>query len=92
MTPSELCSQSIRALEASATRLLSTVTQPSMREQVRLATRDLTEARLLMAEPEIDWSRCRLTIVQTTIELARARLSAVSEALAKYGPDAALFG
>ena len=92
MAPSELYGQSIRDLEAIANRLISTVTQDSMKEQISLATRDLMEARVLMKQPGIDWSRSRLTIVQSTLELARARLHGVSDAVAKYGPDARLFG
>lgn len=92
MTPSEVCGRSIRDLEAIATQLMSAVTQNPMKEQVGLATRDLMEARQLMQQPEIEWSRARLMIVQTTIELARTRLHGVSHALAKYGPDAELFG
>ena len=92
MAPSELYNQSIRDLEAIATRLMSTATQDPMKEQISLATRDLMEARMLMKQPEIDWSRSRLTIVQSTLDLARARLHGVSDALAKYGPDATLFG
>ena len=64
----------------------------TMKQQVRLAERDLTEAEMWLQHDNIDVRPYVLAIVDMLIRLASARLQAVNMGLQTYGPDAMLIG
>jgi hypothetical protein len=82
----------VGAQEADAARLLSAANHGTMKLQIRLATRDLDEARAWLNQEDVDRRPFVLTIVDMAIGLAAARLTMVQHALQTFGPDAMLPG
>jgi len=77
---------------ADADRLMGTATHNVMKEQVRLAVRDLNEGVQWLESENIKDSPFIMGIVDLIIQLASWRLMMVERALQSHGPDAATIG
>lgn len=82
----------MRLRRPEAARLITTATHESLKEQVRLANRDLDEAVLWLQKPDIDRRPSILAIVDTILSLSSWRLRMVAKSIETYGPDAELVG
>jgi len=82
----------IAARRADAGRLLAIMTNPVMKEQVRLAMRDLEEAHAWSTQPNFENRPHLQTFVDLILSLATWRLKLVQRALSTYGHDAKLIG
>ena len=91
-SPSELRRNQIASARVDASRLMAAANHDTMKQQVRLAERDLTEAEMWLQHDNIDVRPYVLAIVDMLIRLASARLQAVNMGLQTYGPDAMLIG
>ena len=69
-----------------------TVTHETMKEQVRLAIRDLDEASSWLEEEDIEARHTIVAIADLIINLAKSRLTLVGDALNRSGPNASLIG
>ena len=91
-TPSAQRLTQIEHSKAEAARLLATATHVSIKDQVRIATRDLNEALQWLRQKDIDERPFILEIVDLNIQFAANRLAMVDKAIRTYGPDVMLFG
>lgn len=82
----------IELLSTTAGLLLDEATQQSIKEQVRLAMRDLDEAALWLEQPDVDKRPEIIDIIDLNLGTATRRLQIVDDALAKHGPDATFNG
>jgi hypothetical protein len=82
--------ETIETLKADAERLMAVATQEPIREQIRLAIKDLDQARLWLSKPNVDEGL--LKFIDLTIKLGSWRLTMVEDALKSRGPDATLSG
>jgi hypothetical protein len=73
-------------MKTQADRLQSIATQGPMKEQVRLAVRDLEDALVLLKEPHLQTRPSMLRIVELTIQLVAKRLDVVQTALRDNSP------
>jgi hypothetical protein len=71
-----------------ADQLMAMATHDTMKQQIRLAIRDLNECLVWLAQENVDNSFYVLRIVDVAIELATARLSLVNAAMDPDGSDA----
>jgi hypothetical protein len=78
----------IEKLQAAADRLIETITQPTLKDQARMAQRDLKEAHLWLDRLEVESRPSILHIVTVSVELASERLRMVENALKTFGPSA----
>jgi hypothetical protein len=76
---------SIEKLQAVADRFFETVTQPTLKEQARIAQRDLKDALVWLTRMKLEARPCILHIVTVNVELASERLRMVEHALKTYG-------
>jgi hypothetical protein len=82
----------IELKKADADRLMATATHEVMKEQLRLAVRDLNEGERWLQSENINDSPFIMGIVDLTIQLASWRLMMVERALQSHGPGAATIG
>jgi hypothetical protein len=82
--------ETIEGLKADAERLMSIATQEPLKEQVRLALRDVDQSLLWLSQPNVN--EALLKTVDLTLQLAGWRLTMVEDALKSRGPDATLIG
>jgi hypothetical protein len=82
----------IETQQAEAVRLMTLAEHDTIKEQVRLAIRDLDEALHWLNEKNVDTRPSILRIADLAFGLATWRLTMVKNALDKYGPGAMLIG
>ena len=80
----------IREKQADAALLLMRVNHDSLKELIRLASRELEEAISWLARTDIHSNPSILKIVDCITSLTTCRLTIVDDALKAFGPDAKL--
>jgi hypothetical protein len=87
--------QALAAVDTSrqwAARLLAAANHPTMKHEIGLAIEHLDETVRLLNHKDEQHGDATYAIIDMTLEEASARLTAVEQALEKYGPDAMLIG
>jgi hypothetical protein len=82
----------VAAKQAEAALLLFRTNHDAMKEQVRLASRDLGEVVTWLNEPNAESQRAIMNLVDVILYLATSRLALVETVLETHGPDASLIG
>ena len=85
-------SRELQALRDEAARIHARVQHSAMREQLRLAERDLDEASRLIQIQKSSGPQTLAFIVQSAIHFANLRLHVVHSAVVQEGPEAAALG
>jgi hypothetical protein len=80
----------IKEKQADAALLLMRVNHDTLKELIRLASRELDEAISWLARTDVDSNPSILKIVDCIASLTTCRLTIVDDALKAYGPDAKL--
>jgi hypothetical protein len=80
----------IKEKQADAALLLMRVNHDTLKELIRLASRELDEAISWLATTDVDSNPSILKIVDCITSLTTCRLTIVDDALKAYGPDAKL--
>ena len=78
--------------QTEAALLLVRANNDMLKEQVRLATRDLGEAATWLNEPNVESQRAIMNLVDVILYLAGSRLALVETVLQTHGPNASLIG
>lgn len=88
----QLRQESINALSTEAERLLKIATDRNLKRFIESARRDADEADFWLKQPNIERRPPILHIVDLIVERANWRLTLVSEAVTRFGPDAMMVG